>query len=395
MKNFIHLANKQKKIVLGLMSGTSLNGIDAALVEIENSGIDTKLKLKGFIEYPFPEGFKDYVLKNSFPETSRVDDICRLNFLIPQIYNTAIDELCKQINFDKNDIDLIGSHGQTIYHLPGEKKQFGYNASSTLQIGDPSVLAKLTGITTVGNFRVGDMALGGQGAPLVPYFDFIVFHSDLQNRLLLNIGGISNVTLLKTTAEQKDTFAFDTGPGNMLLDIAAKRFLDSDFDKDGEVALSGNLNTDLWNALLVKDRHIESEPPKSTGREVYGEAFLLGLFDEFSSVSVNDWLHTLAKFTAYGVFRNYEKFLKQDCRVDELIISGGGAKNKAILNFLNEMFGNDVEVKVIDEIGISADAKEAICFAVLANEAISGVCSNIPLTTGASKETILGAICLP
>jgi anhydro-N-acetylmuramic acid kinase len=188
--------------------------------------------------------------------------------------------------------------------------------------------------------------------------------------------------------------AFDTGPGNMMVDILMRRFYDKEFDNNGEIASSGKFNEKLFLALIEKDNFIEKIPPKSTGREYYGMEFLISLLNEFSDISNEDWLHTITKFTAYATYRNYERFIKKETILDELFISGGGAKNKFLYQSLAEYFEN-VDVKIIDEIGISADAKEAICFAVLANETISGNPSNIPRTTGASKPTILGKICLP
>ena len=394
MKKLFELSNKDVKYVVGLMSGTSLDGVDVALVEIKNNWIDTRINLIGFIEYPFPDGLKSLILRNSQKETSNVEDISQLNFLIPQIYYEAIETLCNQIDFDIDKIDLVGTHGQTIHHLPNSKEYLGHQVSSTLQIGDPSVLAKLTGKITVGDFRPSDVALGGQGAPLVPYFDFLLFHSNKKNRGLLNIGGISNITILNKEKGQNNVLAFDTGPGNMLIDILMKRFYDKEFDDNGAIASSGKLNEDLLIALITKDNFIEAEPPKSTGREYYGMDFILPIFDEFKNIANEDWLHTITKFTAYSVFRNYEKFIEEETKLDELFISGGGAKNKFLYESLAHYFRN-IEVKVIDEIGVSSDAKEAICFAVLANETISGNPSNIPRTTGASKPTILGKICLP
>jgi len=394
MKKLFELVNKNVKNVIGLMSGTSVDGVDVALVEITNNWIETRINLIGFIEYPFPEGLKSVILRNSVKESSNVEDISQLNFLISQIYAEAIYSLCEQINFDKDKIDLIGSHGQTIQHLPKATNYFEHQVASTLQIGDPSVLAKLTGKITVGDFRPSDVALGEQGAPLVPYFDFLLFHSNEKNRGLLNIGGISNITILHKEKGQNNVLAFDTGPGNMMIDILMKRFFDKEFDNNGDIANSGKLNEDLLIALITKDSFIESEPPKSTGREYYGIEFLMPLFDEFKNVSPEDWLHTITKFTAYSVFRNYEKFIENETKLDELFISGGGAKNKFLYQSLAQYFEN-TEVKVIDEIGVSSDAKEAICFAVLANETISGNPSNIPRTTGAYKSTILGKICLP
>ena len=395
MQKLIDLSKKNNKYVIGLMSGTSLDGVDVALVEITGNWIETKINLIGFLDYPFPYGLKEIVLKNSVRETSNVEDISRLNFLIPQIYNEAIDLLCKEIDFDKSKIDLIGSHGQTIHHLPEKVDFFNHQISSTLQIGDPSVLAKLSGIITVGDFRTGDVALGGQGAPLVPYFDYIIFHSSEKNRALLNIGGISNITVLQKNGKQHDVLAFDTGPGNMMIDLLMKKFYEKEFDKDGEVASSGKINDDLFIALITQDSFIEAAPPKSTGREYYGEEFLAPLLEEFADVPSEDWLHTISKFTAYAVYRNYEKFIMDETKIDELIVSGGGAKNKFLYQSLADYFGKETEVKVIDEIGVSSDAKEAICFAVLANETISGNAANIPRTTGASRATILGKICLP
>jgi anhydro-N-acetylmuramic acid kinase len=395
MQKLIDLSKKQKKYVVGLMSGTSVDGVDAALVEIENNGTDTKLQLLGFIEYPFPEGMKNFILRNSVKETSNVEDICRLNFLLPKIYADAIKTLCKDIDFQMENIDLIGSHGQTIQHLPDKEEIFDYDVSSTLQIGDPSVISKLTGIITVGDFRNADVALGGQGAPLVPYFDYILFHSNEVNRALLNIGGISNFTILNKYGTQEDVLAFDTGPGNMMIDFLASELYGENYDKDGEFARRGKLNEDLFNALVTKDNFIEKEPPKSTGREYYGEVFLRELLEEFKYIPKEDFLNTVTKFTAYGIYRNYEKFVKHETEIDELIVSGGGSKNQYLYEQLYEYFGESVEIKVIDEIGVSSDAKEAICFAVLANETVSRNPSNIPRTTGASKPTTLGKICLP
>jgi len=395
MKQLLELHEKETKNVIGLMSGTSLDGVDVALVQITGNGTFTKLNLIGYLEYPFPRGLKSKLLKNSVKETSNVVEISQLNFLLPQIYFDAIKALLSDINFDLHEIDLIGSHGQTIHHLPEPENYFSYQVSSTLQIGDPSVLSKLTNKITVGDFRPGDIAMGGVGAPLIPYFDYIIFHSYSVNRALLNIGGISNFTILDKKKGMKDVLAFDTGPGNMLTDTLAKIKFDADFDKNGDFAKAGKLNLDLLNSLIKKDTFIESSPPKSTGREYYGENFLSDLLPKYNNISKEDWMNTATKFTAYAVHRNYSKFVAQETVIDELIISGGGAKNKYLYECLNEEFGNNVELKIIDDIGISSDAKEAICFAVMANETISGNPTNIPRTTGASAPTILGKICLP
>ena len=389
------LSRKKIKYVIGLMSGTSLDGVDTVLVKIENSGTKTKINQLGFITHPFPLGLKKRILENSAINSGNVTDICKLNFLIPLVYVDAVKSLCKKFKFPLNKIDLIGSHGQTIHHLPSKEKFYGYKFGSTLQIADPMVIAKLTGITTIGDFRTGDIALGGEGAPLVPYFDYLLFHSKNINRALLNIGGISNITVLNKNFDSSKVLAFDTGPGNMMIDITAKKFFNKEFDKNGLIASSGEINEKLILALIKKDNFIEKKIPKSTGREYYGKEFLSALFKKFNRVSKEDWIATVTTFTAYGVFRNYEKFVKSETEIEELFVSGGGSHNKFLMKSLKNFFGKNVEVKKVEALGVSSDSKEAICFAVLANETVSGNPSNIPRVTGASKPTILGKICLP
>ena len=250
IEKLIKLREKNPKIVVGLMSGTSADGVDVAVVEVLNAGRQTKVKTIGWKTFPFDEGLKKLILKNSQPETSKVDEICRLNFLLAQIYADSIFKTLDELGISVSDVDLIGSHGQTIQHLPGEVEISGYKVKGTLQIGDPGVIAKLTGIPTVGNFRVGDMALCGEGAPLVPYFDYIIFTSDSLNRLVLNIGGIANFTVLKKGCDVEDVIAFDTGPGNMVIDALVKIFFNQDYDEDGKIAQSGKVSEDLLGKMM-------------------------------------------------------------------------------------------------------------------------------------------------
>lgn len=389
------LSKRKNKFVIGLMSGTSVDGVDVVLTRIQGCGIKTRIKQLGFDTYPFPPKMKEMILRNAELNGGNVTDICKLNFLIARLYVNAIKSLCSKIKFPVDKIDLIGSHGQTIHHLPQKEKIFGYDIGSTLQIGDPSVIAKLTGILTVGDFRVGDVALGGQGAPLVPYFDYLIFHSNKNNRALLNIGGISNITLLNKNCKVDNVIAFDTGPGNMLIDYLSQKYFNKDYDKDGKIAKQGSFVPEVFMFLKKNDTFIERKPPKSTGREYYGKKFLSMLIKKFNSIQPQDMIRTVTKFTAYSVYRNYEKFIANETKIDELFLSGGGAKNFQLVKDLKDYFGKSVRVKNIEELGISSDAKEAICFAVLANETISGNETNIPSVTGASRKTILGKICLP
>lgn len=377
------------------MSGTSLDGVDVALVKIDGSGKNTTINLIDFLEYPFPNGLKDKILANSLNESSGVKDISQLNFLLPHLYTDAIKSICNKNNLKLDEIDLIGSHGQTIQHIPDMENYFNYDISSTLQIGDPAVLSKLTGVVTVGDFRTGDMALGGEGAPLIPYFDYIIFRSLDKNRALLNIGGISNITVLKKNCLLDDIIAFDLGPGNMLIDYLAQKFFNSSYDRDGNIARSGFVDMELFNSLISYDNFIEKLPPKSTGRELYNSKFIDKVLSKFNSISKINIMNTFTRFTAYAIKRNYELFIKENIEIDELIISGGGAKNNFLINCIQEYFKGIAEIKAIDDLGIPSEAKEAIGFAVLANETISGNPTNVPSVTGATKQTILGKICLP
>ena len=389
------LVSKKKKNIIGLMSGTSLDGVDAVLVEVSGDGTKTKIKQIGSITYPFLRGLKKKLLENATTNSGSVTDICKLNFLIAHLYVDAVKELCKKSKFKLSDVDLIGSHGQTIHHLPQKKHYYGYTFGSTLQIGDPSVIAKLTGVLTVGDFRMGDVALGGQGAPLVPYFDYIMFHSTKKSRALLNIGGIANITVLHKRGDASSVIAFDTGPGNMMVDLLAKKYFNVEFDKNGKLASSGTINNEVFNWLKKHDKYIEKKIPKSTGREYYGAEFSAPLLKKFRSVAKEDLLAAVADFSAYGVYRNYEKFIRSETEISELFVSGGGARNNLIMNSLKKYFGKTVVVKNVKDLGISSDAKEAICFAVLANETLAGNPANLPRATGAIRSTILGKICLP
>ena len=395
IESLVKLSKRKNKYVIGLMSGTSVDGVDVVLVHLHGNGIKTKIKQLGFITYPFPREMKKLILHNAEFLGGNVTEICKLNFLIARVYVNAIKSLCSKIDFPLTKVDLIGSHGQTIQHLPKKENLFGYSTNSTLQIGDPGVIAKLTEIITLGDFRVGDVALGGEGAPLVPYFDYIIFHSTKKNRALLNIGGISNITILNKKYKADDVIAFDTGPGNMLIDYLSKLYFNKDYDKDGRIAKRGKINLTVLEFLKQHDSFIERNPPKSTGREYYGNKFLTSLIKKFKKIPHEDMIRTVTMFTAYGVYRNYEKFIMNETKIDELFLSGGGARNLQLIEDFKDCFGNSVKIKNVESLGVSSDAKEAICFAVLANETISGNETNIPRVTGASRKTILGKICLP
>lgn len=379
--------------IVGLMSGTSLDGIDAVLVRVRGNGLTTHFQQLAYTEFPFPAGLRALLLKNSIPGTSRVDEIARLNFLLAELYAGAVAKLVRRAGISMRKVNLIGSHGQTIQHLPRPKKMFGKTIRATLQIGDPSVLAAITRIPTIGDFRVADMAVGGQGAPLVPYFDWLVFRSKKYHRLLLNIGGIANITVLPKNCVPEDVVAFDTGPGNMVVDSLMHEFYGKPFDHDGRTALSGAVSLDLFGRI-VKHPYLRRRPPKSTGREEFGEGFVTDLLRLARGFDREDIVATASQFTAYAIYDGYKRFVQKDMMVDEVIVSGGGARNRFFLDELRRYFVG-ARVRLIDEFGISADAKEALCFAILANESFAGNPGNLPSVTGAERRVILGKICFP
>jgi anhydro-N-acetylmuramic acid kinase len=392
MEKLLKLFSKNEKLVIGLMSGTSVDGIDVVLIKVTGNGTDTRFEQIEFETYPFPAGFKEFVLKNSIADTSNVEDICRLNMIYPKLYADAIFKLCEKAKIKVSDVDLIGTHGQTIHHLPKPYEMFGYTVQSTLQIGCPSVLAKLTGIVTVGDFRTADMAMGGQGAPLVPYFDYIIFSSKEMNRGLLNIGGIGNMTTLPKKCTVKDVFAFDTGPGNMIIDGLMKKYYNKGYDEDGQIASSGNLNERLFN-FMKGHLFFAKKPPKSTGREIFGEKYIEEILLIDHKITREDLIRTATELTAWSIYENYRLYVQNETQIEELLVSGGGAHNKYMMTLLQKYF-TGVKVMKIEEYGYSSDAKEAICFAILANETISGNPSNVPRTTGAIEPVILGKICV-
>jgi anhydro-N-acetylmuramic acid kinase len=393
MNSLIKLSGKNKKNVIGLMSGTSADAIDAVLVELKDSGTKTKIRQTTFYSFPYDSNLKESILRNSNSETARVDDIARLNILLGELFANAANRIIHKAGLKNTDIDLIGSHGQTIHHLPERKKFFGKQISATLQIGDPAVIAKRTGIVTVGDFRVADVAVGGSGAPLVPYFDYLMFRSAKHNRGLLNIGGIANITIIPKRAELKDVFAFDTGPGNMLIDGLMRRLFNKPFDEYGKTAFGGKINPGLLRWLL-SDNYFRKSPPKSTGREYFGEALIEKITKRYKNIRPEDFITTVTELTALSIYESYLKFVRKKIRLDEIIVSGGGVHNIYLMHALQRYFSS-VKVKAAESAGYSSDAKEAICFAVLANETVSGNPANVIKGTGAKKQTILGKICLP
>jgi len=393
MNQLEKLFRKQTKFVIGLMSGTSADGIDAVVANIQGNGKATRIQQVEFQTYPYPKGFKEFLLKNSNPLSAKLDDVTRLNILVGELFADAARKIIRKIGKKNSNIDLIGSHGQTIQHLPEEKKIFGKRIHATLQVGDPSVIAKKTGIVTVGDFRVADVAVGGTGAPLVPYCDYLLFRSKTRSRCLLNIGGIANITVLPKFCELDDVFAFDTGPGNMVIDTLMIRLYGRAYDEYGLHAKRGNISSEVL-CWMIANRYFRIKPPKSCGRETFGEKFVENLLYKFLRLPKKDLITSATEFTALSIYKSYLRFIKPRVEINEIIVSGGGVHNEYLMDALQRYFGS-IKINIIDYYGYSADAKEALCFALLANETIAGVSNNVRGATGARCSTVLGKICLP
>ncbi|UYP06784.1 MULTISPECIES: anhydro-N-acetylmuramic acid kinase AnmK [Priestia] len=373
---------------VGLMSGTSLDGIDAALVQIDGSGYESKVKLLHFITMPFSSQLKREIEQAISVESSNVQLICSLNFKLGYAFADAVKRLCQKAEFSLEHVDVIGSHGQTIYHQPYAS---GNTAMSTLQIGEPAVIAYETKTKVVANFRVMDMAAGGQGAPLVPHTERILYSHADRTRLLQNIGGIGNVTLIPPKHSPIPVVAFDTGPGNMMIDEACQQLFNVSFDENGRLAAGGKIISELLEDCMNHD-YMKLSPPKSTGRELFGTQYTRRLLEKYGKHKKEDLLATITMFTASSIVHHYETFIFPVYSIDEVIIGGGGSYNNTLMNMIKTQLGKRCRVYTQEEIGMSSEAKEAVAFAVLANETLSGYPSNVPSATGALSPVILGNI---
>ena len=399
MKAFYELLKKDKKYIIGLMSGTSVDGIDAAIVGITGHTLETEVDLLAFETFPFPPGVPQRILALCQPDTGRVDDICEMNFYIGHLFAEAVKHILQKSGMRANDIDLIGSHGQTIHHLPKEANT-ACNVSrypSTLQIGEPAVIAHETGIPTMADFRVADMAAGGQGAPLVSYPDYLLFRNSVKTVSLLNIGGIANLTVLPANGTFDSVRAADTGPGNMCIDTVVSEITEGaeHYDKDGTRAAQGTSHQPLIQEWL-KHPFFQLPPPKTTGREMFGHTFAMECLEVCRKHQLldNDCIATLTELTVQTIAGYIEQFITGQNPIDTLYVSGGGVHNQTIMRRLGELL-SDTAVEAVDNSGISADAKEAIAFAILANETLHGQAGNLPSATGASVRKVLGKFVCP
>ncbi|MDH7602304.1 MAG: anhydro-N-acetylmuramic acid kinase [Armatimonadota bacterium] len=373
--------------VIGLMAGTSMDGIDAALVRIVGSGLDTEIEFRGFTCQPYPREVRERLMRVAEGSPTSAGEISELNFVLGNLFTEAAFSCAASCHMSGR-VDLIASHGQTIFHH-GRKT----GECSTLQIGEAAIIAERTGVPVVSDFRPSDIAAGGEGAPLVAYFDYVFLRSDRVSRAVQNIGGIANVTYLPAGAEIGDVVAFDTGPGNMLIDAAVTRFTNGAlaYDRGGEIASSGRVVQGLLEKLK-QHPYYKVKPPKTTGREQFGAHYLEEVlsWNECRNCAPEDVVATLTALTAETIAISYQNFLG---KVDEVILCGGGAANPTLVDMIKA--ATKLSIRIFDEFGIPSDAKEAVAFALLGSETIRGIPSNVPKATGAAHRVIMGKISLP
>ena len=362
--------------VAGIMSGTSLDGIDVAIVDIRGA---RRISTVAFRTTPYPAGVREALLGVSNAQT-HTRTISRLNFQLGELCARAVRATCEESGIPLETVKLIGCHGQTIYH----------ETASTLQIGEAAVVAERTGIPVVSDFRTRDMAAGGRGAPLVPYVDYLLYRDRRLGRVALNIGGIANLTAIAARARREDVIAFDTGPGNMVVDALVEVYSGGKqrFDRGGRIARQGTVNPDLLRELL-RSSYYRAKPPKTTGREQYGEAFVKRLLA--TGLAMEDLIATATALTAAAVAEGMDRFVRPRMKVDELIVSGGGVHNPVMMGFLAALIP-DVALATSSDLRIDPDGKEAIAFALLAYETWRRRASNLPSATGARRAVILGKI---
>ena len=394
MQALTALTQKPSRLVIGLMSGTSADGVDAALCRIHGSGLDTRVEQLAFLCLPFEEDVRRRILALAGGDAGGTHELLMMSVLLGRLYAQACLAVCRAAGVEPGAVDLVGSHGQTVWHAPAPEDYLGHRLTGTLQIGEPSYINEALGCPVVSDFRVRDMAAGGLGAPLVPYTEFLLYRDAEATVGLQNIGGIGNLTVLPRGGGLADTFAFDTGPGNMVMDALVSRMTGGRlrYDEGGRLAAQGCVS-DALLAFLMDDPYLRRKPPKTTGREMYGAAYVDRLVAEAARLSLSDAdaLATATRFTAECV----RHAIEHDCptRPEKLIVGGGGSLNPTLMAMLRDCLPQ-VRVMRNEDLGLDSSAKEAVAFAILANEYLFGQCGNVPRVTGARHPVVLGKLSL-
>ena len=374
--------NKSPRHILGLMSGTSLDGLDIALVSWKDDVLES-FTLEAFSTFPYPDDLQDKILQSI---AGNAEQICTINFTLGHQWARNVGQFLETNDISPEDITCIGSHGQTIWHISGE---------STLQLGESAVMAAKTGIPVVSNFREHDIALGGTGAPLIPYLDWLMYRKLSGTTIALNLGGIANITCIEQDIPQSQVIGWDTGPGNMVVNTLVHIFSDGGqrFDIDGKWAMQGNVNSELLESLL-ETNFVSMSPPKSTGRELYSESFVREHFHPESADSQQkqaNLVATAAEWTVASVAQNVTNYWKRPDEIHRVIVGGGGVHNQFFMQRLESHFPN-AGIVSSEELGVPVDAKESLGFAVFARAFLEGIPANLPGVTGAKKPVVLGKL---
>lgn len=373
----------EPKKIIALMSGTSCDSIDVGLCEVMP---DLSCKLIEGVNVKYPQWVREKLFE-FFQQKATLKDICQINFVVGKCFADAANELIKK----HGKPDFISSHGQTVYHYPYDDIIEGINLKSTLQIGESSVIAQETGCMTISNFRESDIAQGGNGAPLVCFADKIwganIIKNTDKNIAFQNIGGIANVTVV---SKDYETFGFDTGVGNIMIDYCCQKFFDMPYDKDGEIAANGTIS-ESWLNCLLQDEYYIYPPPKTTGREYFSSIYIENAL-KFAPKDSKDIIATLTTLTAKSIAQAYERFIYPIVGIKEVIIGGGGAYNPTLMKFLRNYLPKHIELKTHEDYGISNNFKEVMAFALLGYCTYYQIPNNLPSCTGARKRVVLGKI---
>ncbi|PYX91963.1 MAG: anhydro-N-acetylmuramic acid kinase [Acidobacteria bacterium] len=388
-------------IVAGVMSGTSVDGIDVALVRCHGRGLNTRFALLAHKQYAYTPALRKKILSLMNASSARVADLARLNFLLGELYAEAILKSKRSARIPK--LDLVGCHGQTLYHQSEPALFLNRPVACTWQTGEAAVIAAQVEVPVVSDFRPADMAAGGKGAPLVPFLDYVLFRHPRRGRILQNLGGIGNLTAVPPGATAEQVVAFDTGPGNMLIDAVTQQLFGQPFDRDGRIALRGRVLQPVVQHAL-RGNFFRQKPPRTAGREQFGYEFLLHFtfackkFRKFRTFAVRneDVVATATALTAASIEDSLRRFVLRGHSFQEFIVSGGGAKNRTLIRMMEERLSPlKLKLKFSDDFGIPSEAKEAIAFALLAYQTWQRQPGNIPSATGAKRAAVLGKISFP
>ena len=389
-------------IVAGIMSGTSADGINVALVRLSGPTARSRpgdasgnLKLLAHSEFPYPANVRRAVLSAMNARQISVADLARLNFLLGELYAEAA---LKTQNRSGIKVELIGCHGQTLYHQGDPARFLERKLAVTWQTGDGAVIAARTGVPVVSDFRPADMAVGGKGAPLVPFLDYFLYRDARVGRIVQNIGGIANLTAIPAGAKPENLVAFDTGPGNMVMDAVSEQLFAMPYDRDGELAASGTVLENVLRSSL-RMKFFRRPPPKTAGREEFGRGFVRMFIERCAAqrkTKKQDVVTTATALTACSIADSVKRFVRPRGQFHEMIVSGGGTRNSTLMAMLaNELLALKMRLRTSDEFGLPAEAKEAVAFAVLAYETWGRRPSNVPAATGAKRAAVLGKISYP